>query len=93
VLHLWQRKRLCRTWDTWQEEQRQARADARQDKVAKAVPLLPLFDAYAAEQQMKPGTAREWRAVITRLVAFLGHDDAARLTADDLLRWKAALRT
>jgi integrase len=51
------------------------------------VPLLEIFDAYAVETGIKPGTAKEWRAVVQRLIAFLGHDDAAAITVDDLHRW------
>jgi integrase len=53
-----------------------------------AVPLLDIFDAYAAAQRIKPGTAREWRSRIGDLIGFLGHDDAARLTEDDVQRWR-----
>ena len=48
------------------------------------VPLLKTFDAYAAERQIKPTVVREWRAIIAKLVEFLGHDDAKRITLDDL---------
>jgi integrase len=58
-----------------------------------AVPMLPTFDAYAKAQGMTPGVAKEWRANMVRLVAFMGHNDLARLTADDLLRWRDALLT
>jgi integrase len=33
----------------------------------------------------------EWRRVLKQLVIFVGHDDAARLTADDLVAWKAQM--
>lgn len=52
------------------------------------VSLMATFDAYAKEQRLKPGTALEWRAMISRLVAFIGHDDVRRLTIDDLDRWR-----
>ncbi|MDG5489215.1 hypothetical protein NYR55_11380 [Sphingomonas sp. BGYR3] len=58
---------------------------------ATGVPLLASFDSYAAEQGMKPGTRYEWRRSLAALVDFLGHDDAARITVDDLDRWVAAL--
>ena len=78
------------------------RADVERERLAAAlppavqpvgspVPLLATYDAYAAEAQIKPRTRIEWRAIIERLIAFLGHDDAARITADDLDRWKDAL--
>jgi hypothetical protein len=57
------------------------------------VSLMATFDAYAKEQRLKPGTALEWRAMISRLVAFIGHDNALRLTIDDLDRWRDHLLT
>lgn len=55
------------------------------------VPLLEIFDAYAKEQQLKPTTVYEWRRNIGALVQFLGHDDAKRMTIDDLDRWRDKL--
>jgi integrase len=55
------------------------------------LPLLETYDAYAKEAGIKAATRTEWRAIIERLVAFLGHNDAARITADDLYRWKEEL--
>jgi len=52
------------------------------------VPLLQVFDAYAAAQGLKAGTATEWRARMQDLIAFLGHDDAARISEDDVQRWR-----
>jgi integrase len=36
----------------------------------------------------KQGTYEAYRATMSRLVAFLGHDDAARLTPEDVVRFK-----
>lgn len=55
------------------------------------VPLLSTFDAYAAAQGISPGVRYEWRRNIENLVKFLGHDDAARISADDLRRWRDQL--
>ncbi len=52
--------------------------------------LLGTFDAYATAR-LKPLTAREWRPCIVDLGAFVGHDDAAKLTTEDLLRWRDKL--
>lgn len=52
------------------------------------VPLLAAFDAYAASQNIKPSTRRDWRKMIERLVQFLGHEDAAAISKGDLIRWK-----
>jgi integrase len=55
------------------------------------VPIMPTFEAYAAEAGMTAGVRSEWRKYFERLVAFLGHDDAAQLRADDVIRWKDQL--
>jgi integrase len=62
-----------------------ARAPAR---TRAKVPLFDLFDGYVAERQPAPATQKAFRRQLEHLVAFLGHDDAARMTADDLVNWK-----
>lgn len=56
-----------------------------------SVPLMQTFEAYAAEQGLKPSTASEWRSMLAALVAFIGHDDAASLSVQDIDRWRDAL--
>jgi integrase len=56
-----------------------------------AVPLLTLYESYAKAQGLTPGVRDEWRHYIDRLVEFLGHDDAARITADQLMEWRDLL--
>lgn len=55
------------------------------------VSLMETFERYAAKPDMTPGVRVEWRRYVARLVEWLGHDDATRLTADDLLAWKNEL--
>lgn len=55
---------------------------------ASALPLIELFDAYASEQGMKAVTANEWRGNMRALVRYLGHDDAARITVEDIDGWR-----
>jgi integrase len=57
------------------------------------VPLLVLFDGYALAQGISPGVRDEWRKYIELLIKFLGHDDASRLSTEDLLRWRDELLT
>jgi integrase len=57
----------------------------------KAVTFQALFDGWASEKSPGAKTRYSWQRVVAQLVAFLGHDDAARLTAEDLIRWKASL--
>ena len=55
------------------------------------LPLMALFDGYAAERQPSPATIKRWRRVMHHLIDHLGHDDARRIGADDIIRWKEAL--
>ena len=58
-------------------------------KVSSSSPsIIGLFDAYAAERKPAPATVKSWRLKLESLVAFLGHDDAARVTGEDIVRWK-----
>ncbi len=54
-------------------------------------PLMDLFDAYVAERQPTAATVKAWRPVMKRLIAHLGHDDAARMTKLNVVAWKDAL--
>ncbi|MET3762697.1 site-specific integrase [Sphingomonas sp. UYEF23] len=62
-------------------------------EVVPTVPLLATFDSYAKAQGMTPGVRDEWRNYVRLLIEFLGHDDAAKLTATDLMGWRDKLLT
>lgn len=56
------------------------------------VPLLDLFDAYVAERRtLAPSTVTGWRGYMRNLIHFLGHDDAGKVTPDDVIEWKDRL--
>ena len=57
----------------------------------KPLPLDELVDGWAAEKRPVAKTVYEWRRTIRQFTDFLGHDDARRVTADDVLGWKNAL--
>lgn len=63
----------------------------RQPNGAGAVSLEKLVEGWAAEKRPSQKTLYEWRRVISELARFLGHDDASRITVDDLIQWKSAL--
>jgi integrase len=65
--------------------------EARQVRTQSRVPFLATFDAYAAAQGLSAGVKVEWRRFVELLVKFLGHDDASRLTAQDLRNWRDKL--
>ena len=54
-------------------------------------PMMVLFDGYCRERQPSASTLKRWRPVITNLVEHIGHDDASRFTADDIVAWKEGL--
>ena len=55
------------------------------------VPLLDVLESYFAEQQPSPATMKKWIIAAHSLIGHLGHDDAARVTSDDVISWKNAL--
>lgn len=63
------------------------------EKPAARVPLLASFETYAMAAEMSAGVREEWRTCIQHLVDHLGHDDAVRITAQDLRDWREKLLT
>lgn len=59
--------------------------------IAQAVSLTALYERYADSGQANPKTVNRWRNRVAELVAFLGHDDASKVTRADLNRWTASL--
>lgn len=57
----------------------------------KPLTFKSLLDGWAAEKAPVSKTLYSWEKVIDQVKSFVGHDDASRLTPDDLLRWKADL--
>lgn len=56
-----------------------------------AQPLLTLFADWWKEAEKtgtKPSTHDNYRNTVNKLVAFLGHDDAAKVTPEDVIRFK-----
>ena len=56
-------------------------------------PLLDLFDGYVRERKPKASTVKAWTRQLRAFVAFLGHDDARRITHQNVLEWKEHLLT
>lgn len=57
------------------------------------VPIMDIFAGYLAEQQPAAKTVKKWRTALQSLIAHLGHNDAARVTPEDIIAWKSALLT
>jgi integrase len=60
-------------------------------KPVAAVSLMGLFDGYAKERQLAPATQKRWRPCVDHLIAHLGHDNAVKISPDDIVAWKEAL--
>lgn len=56
-----------------------------------AVTVTGLYEAYAITK-LSPSVIKEGKAKVALFVAFVGHDDAARVTTDDIHRWKNHVR-
>ena len=67
-------------------------AEAERDAAAKpAVSLMELVEAWWREARAagrKPSTYESYRNTVAALVTLLGHEDAARVTAEDVVRFK-----
>ena len=75
----------------WIERPRQPFDPAPTPSPSKPVSLQTLLDGWAAEKQPTQKTIYSWKRVLEQLGTFVGHNDAARLTPDNLLQWKAGL--
>lgn len=60
------------------------------DGKRRSVSFDDLFQGWAVEKSPAEKTQYEWRRVLNELARFLGHNDAARVSADDLIAWKTA---
>ncbi|MGN6422944.1 MAG: hypothetical protein ACTHLA_06505 [Asticcacaulis sp.] len=58
-----------------------------------AVSFMGLFEEYAVNPDKTPkaSTMEAWRRMLKVFVAYLGHDDAERITADDIRGWRQSL--
>lgn len=59
--------------------------------VKEPVSFDDLVKGWAAEKKPAAKTLYAWKAVVEKLKKSIGHDDATRLTPEDMLRWKASL--
>lgn len=50
------------------------------------------FEEYVGEKEPAASTVKRWRPIIAHLTCFLGHDDPTRVTEEDVVAWKDALK-
>lgn len=60
---------------------------------ANPVSVRGLFDGYVAERKPAPATVKAYRRQINAFIAFIGHDDAQRITPSNVVDWKDHLLT
>lgn len=60
-------------------------------ELTKSVSLTELFEGWSTERKPAAKTLYEWKRVLQTLAAFLGHDDAGKMSSEDLIRWKASM--
>ncbi|MBS9478996.1 site-specific integrase [Ancylobacter radicis] len=56
-----------------------------------ATPIMELFEGYLRELRASGKgneTERRWTPVLRAFIAFVEHDDASRVTKEDVIRWK-----
>ncbi len=58
---------------------------------AQCVEFQVLFDGWAVEKKPTEKTLYSWKRVIRQLAGYLKHEDAAKVSPEDLLAWKASL--
>ncbi len=56
-----------------------------------SVSLRDLFAAWRRVATLKPRVVEETRYAVDALISFVGHDDAAEISRDDLIRWRTAM--
>ena len=63
----------------------------RRTEAQPSVKFEDLVNGWAAERKPAEKTVYDWTRVMAQLAAFLKHDKADRITADDLVAWKDSL--
>jgi integrase len=79
-----------RTFPAWEPSSVPVPAAAEPERAV--VTLSGLAQSWRAVSSVKPRSAEEASYAVKSLVAFLGFDDAVRLTRADLQRWRDALK-
>jgi integrase len=66
-------------------------ADTVPTQAAKAISIIGAYDAYAKAQGLKAVVATEGHASVADFMKFVGHDDAVKLSEDNVRDWRDAL--
>jgi integrase len=57
----------------------------------KRVSFEAIINGYLIERKPAPSTVKRWTPVFAHFRQWVGHDDATKVTADDVVRWKEGL--
>ncbi|WP_235525118.1 MULTISPECIES: DUF6538 domain-containing protein [unclassified Sphingomonas] len=75
--------------DTFSPEQYRLDAERQRERMARTpVSMMGLFDGYAKERKPAAATIKAWRRQLSAFKAFVGHDDAAKVTPENVVAWK-----
>jgi|GEM_PF-419453 len=73
------------------EQYRLDEARAKERHADAPVSIGSLLEGYLKEHEPAPATEKVWRRHLSHFIAFLGHDDATRVTLVDVVAWKDKL--
>lgn len=75
--------------DTFSPEQYRLDVERQRERMARTpVSMMGLFDGYTKERKPVAATIKAWRRQLSAFVAFVGHDNAAKVTPEDVVTWK-----
>lgn len=78
--------------DTFSPEQYRLDIErARERRSVAFASIFEMFDGYVAERKPAPRTVRAWRRQLRHFVTFVGHENAAQITSQDVQAWKESL--
>lgn len=75
----------------WEAQRLEEGREIAREKSRSLVSIKALFEGYAKIPGLRAATIRQFGAIVDHLRAFLGHDDAARVTPADIVKWRNAL--
>lgn len=58
------------------------------EPVTASITISDLFSSYIKERNPAPSSVKKFTASIKNLIAFVGHEDASRITKQDIQNWK-----
>lgn len=85
------RPRIARDLTFTPEEYRLDAVRVAEAQASAPVPLMTLFDRYCAEAKPAPASVKAAKRYLRAFIAHVGHDNAAKVKAADVIGWKDKL--